>query len=71
MNYFDWANQAITQIVTAQSGVFVSLGQNRRCPDRSGKLLTAIRAHFMPPLAGWLAAIRRGSLSGPRDLGSP
>ena len=28
MNYFDWANQAITQIITAQSGVFVALGQN-------------------------------------------
>src|SRR5439155_8460673 len=61
---------------SAESLLFLSGGcrhtkSSRRCPDRSGKLLTAIRAHFMPPPAGWLAAIRRGSLSGPRDLGSP
>jgi hypothetical protein len=31
----------------------------------------AIHGHSTPPPAGWLAAIHRGSLSGPRDLGSP
>ncbi len=31
----------------------------------------AIHGHSTPPPAGWLAAIRRGSLSGPRDLDGP
>jgi hypothetical protein len=55
------AKQAGFEVLT-KNGITVNYNQTGRRPERSGKLRTAVHGDFTPPRAGWLVAIRRGSL---------